>query len=443
MNALARLLTATLLSPALIGAAHSAPNPPAQPNILIILADDLGWADVSCNGSREMATPHIDSIAANGVRCTAGYVTAPQCSPSRAGLLTGRYQQRFGHENNNHISCLNTGQKLLPAYLKPAGYDTGMVGKWHLGMGTERHPMQHGFDEFYGFQGGGHAYLGEREADKRTPVLRGTRVEKPGDFLTTRFGHEAARFISDHPKKPWFLYLAFNAPHVPLTMPPGYEARVAPIASKNRALCVAMMLNEDDAVGDVLDALRKTGQEERTLVVFLSDNGGTAIPPEYIKNASINLPFRGVKGDVYEGGIREPFMMQWKGVLPAGRIYEQPVSSLDLLPTALAAAGLPVPATAPLDGVNLLPFLDGTIAGSPHAVLYWRFQNVWAVRKGDWKWVAKRHKPDELYDLATDPAESKDLSARHPEVAKQLAGLWEKWNASNPPLGPAVKDGSD
>ncbi len=414
--------------------------PAAKPNLLILIADDLGWADVGFNGSKEIPTPHLDSLARNGVRCSAGYVTAPQCSPTRAGLLTGRYQQRFGHDNNNYnLACFHTGQRILPEHLKAAGYVTGLVGKWHLGMAPSDHPQQHGFDEFFGFQGGGHAYLQERWQDKENSVLSGTQP-RPLDgssFLTSTFGREAADFVRRHQDRHWFLYTAFNAPHMPMTMPPGYEDKVKHIKNPNRARCVAMMMNLDDAVGEILAALRATGQEERTLIVFLSDNGGTGTPGNFIKNASLNVPYRGVKGDVYEGGIREPFVVQWKNRLPAGRTFNAPVSALDLLPTALAAAGAsPLPGV-PLEGVNLLPFLRGDQSAPPHAELYWRWQNKCAVRQGDWKWVQNKGDPAELYDLASDPSEQFNLAPHQPERMKELARLFARWNAANPALDPA------
>ena len=432
------LLTTLLLAP--LGSLHAADAPTKKPNILIILADDLGWADTGFNGSKEVATPHLDSLATNGIRFSAGYVTAPQCSPTRAGLLTGRYQQRFGHDNNNYnLACFHTGQRIFPEYLKAAGYATGMVGKWHLGSAPSDHPQQHGFDEFFGFQGGGHAYLTERPQDADNPVMHGTNA-LPLDgttFLTTTFGRESASFIRRHTDQPWFLYVAFNSPHIPQAMPPGYEDKVKDIKQPIRARCVAMTMNMDDAVGEILDALRTTGQEDRTLIVFTSDNGGTALPDNMIKNGSLNVPYRGVKGDVYEGGIREPFVIQWKSHLPAGKTIDAPVSSLDLLPTALAAAdSKPLPDIS-LEGVNLLPYLTGKTEDAPHDVLYWRWQDKCAVRQGDWKWVRVKNDPEELYNLATDPYEKTNCAASHPEELKQLAGLFTAWNTKNPELNPA------
>ncbi|TSA32031.1 MAG: sulfatase [Verrucomicrobiaceae bacterium] len=421
--------------------AAEAKMPVGKPNILILLADDLGWADVGFNGSKEIPTPNLNSLAANGIRFTAGYVTAPQCSPTRAGLLTGRYQQRFGHENNNYLlACFQTGQKIFAEHLKASGYVTGMVGKWHLGSTPSDHPQKHGFDEFFGFQGGGHGYLGTRPQDAGNPLMRGTTTISPDDagYLTTTFGSEAASFIERHTDQPWFLYTAFNAPHLPQTMPPGCEDKVKHIANPKRALCAAMIMSLDDAVGEILKALRATGQEDRTLIVFLSDNGGTGTPEKIIKNCSFNVPYRGVKGDVYEGGIREPFVIQWKGRLPAGKTFDTPVSSLDLLPTALAAAGAkPLPETE-LDGVNLLPQLLGESKKPPHDALFWRWQSAKAVRQGDWKWMVNNSRaPVELFNLADDPSEKNNLADREPARVKALSALFEEWNAKNPPLNPA------
>jgi arylsulfatase A-like enzyme len=224
---------------------------------------------------------------------------------------------------------------------------------------------------------------------------------------------------------------------MPQAMPPGYENKVKDIKHPVRARCVAMTMNMDDAVGEILDALRATGQEERTLIVFTSDNGGTALPDSMIKNGSLNVPYRGVKGDVYEGGMREPFVIQWKSHLPAGKTLDAPVSSLDLLPTALAVAGArPLPGSS-LEGVNLLPYLTGTTKDAPHEVLYWRWQNKCAVRQGDWKWVRVKNDPEELYNLATDPYEKTNCAASHPEELKKLAGRFAAWNTTNPELNPA------
>jgi len=445
----ARIIKSLLVGPLCLVALTIHAATPEKPNILIILADDLGWADVGFNGSKEIPTPNLDSLAANGIRCTAGYVTAPQCSPSRAGLLTGRYQQRFGHENNNYLlACFATGQRIFPEHLKTAGYVTGMIGKWHLGNSPSDHPQKHGFDEFFGFQGGGHAYLGERLKDQSIPLVRGTTTILPDTtkFLTTTFGNEAAAFVRRHSDQPWFLYTAFNAPHMPMTMPPGYEEKVKHIENPKRALCAAMIMNLDDAVGEILSALRSTGQEDRTFIVFLSDNGGTGTPQKIVKNFSFNIPYRGVKGDVYEGGIREPFVIQWKDRLPEGKTFDAPVSALDLLPTALAAAGAaPLPESS-LDGVNLLPHLLGKSKEPPHAVLYWRWQSAKAVRQGDWKWVVNNsHAPVELFKLSDDPCEQTNLADREPERVKTLTALFDEWNAKNPPLNPMhnFKEGSD
>jgi arylsulfatase A-like enzyme len=437
----------------LIAPASSPADAPRRPNIVIIFADDYGHGDCGIHGCKDIPTPHIDSIAKNGVRCTSGYVSAPQCSPTRAGMLTGRYQQRFGHEHNaaHEGSALPLTETTLADRLKAAKYATGLVGKWHLGLGEKQHPLDRGFGEFYGFLGGANPYL-PRGANGTVPrILRGRDDANEKQFLTEAIGREAAAFIDRHQKEPFFLYLAFNAPHGPLEAPESHLKRFAGIADEKRRTYAAMVSAMDDAIGVMLAKLKAAGLEENTLIFFFSDNGG---PTDV--NASSNAPFRGVKGEVREGGIRTPFFVQWKSVLPAGKLYDQPVIQLDIHPTALAAAGVPLPADAKLDGVNLLPYLTGKKTEPPHDVLYWRFSfppkqpnhYKWAIRQGDWKLLtdidANRAKNNQevvdgnkrLVNLRTDPTESTDLSKQHPEKAKALEELWKKWNAELTPPPP-------
>jgi arylsulfatase A-like enzyme len=423
-----------------------ATEPTARPNIVIILADDFGYGDLSLHGCKDIPTPHIDSLGQNGVRCTHGYVSAPQCSPTRAGLLTGRYQQRFGHEYNAALpgGALALTETTLADRLQAAGYATGLVGKWHLGLDDHHHPLRRGFQEFFGFLGGANPYLPRGPGGVVPRVLRGREDAREKDYLTDAFAREAVAFVDRHRRAPFFLYLAFNAPHGPLEAAPQYLKRFAAIQDEKRRTYAAMVSAMDDAVGRLLDQLRAAGLEENTLLFFLSDNGG---PTDV--NASRNDPFRGVKGEVREGGIRVPFLVQWKARLAAGKVYEQPVIQLDVLPTVLAAAGLPLPADAGLDGVNLLPHLTGQQAAAPHDVLYWRFnfparqpaRHKWAVRQGDWKLFtdidANRTRTNpppgtdvrKLVNLATDLRESTDLSRQHPEKVQALEALWKKWNA--------------
>src|SRR5262245_1866816 len=444
-------LGACLLGGLLAAAPCRAADAGAKPNILVILADDFGYGDIGVHGCKDIPTPHIDSLAKNGVRCTNGYVSAPQCSPTRAGLMTGRYQQRFGHEHNqaHEGSALPLTEVTLADRLKAAGYVTGLVGKWHLGAGDKHHPQSRGFQEFFGFLGGANPYLPLAKTGVVPRILRGKVDAKEKEYLTTALGREAAAFVDRHQKKPFFLYLAFNAPHGPMQASPKHLKRFEKIKDEKRRTYATMVAAMDDAIGVVLAKLKAAKLLDNTLIFFFSDNGG---PTEV--NGSLNTPLRGVKGEVREGGIRTPFLVQWPAKLPAGKVYDKPVIQLDIHPTALAAAGAPAPAGAKLDGVNLLPYLTGKAKGSPHAVLYWRFNfppnpkrtdlHKWAIREGDWKLFTDHGRDKDgkrvpggvkLVNLAEDVSESKDLSKEYPEKVKALQAAWKKWNAELAPPG--------
>lgn len=399
-----------------------------RPNIVVIVADDLGYNGVGCYGCKDIPTPNIDSLARNGVRFTNGYVTCPVCSPTRAGLVTGRYQQRFGHEFNPGSGQpqpknfgLPLSEKTIADYLKAAGYRTGIVGKWHLGNKPELFPTKRGFDEYFGFLGGAHPYVNLR-ADQPNPIYRGTQPVDEKEYLTDAFTREAVAFVDRHAKEPFFLYLTYNAVHSPLQAPEKYLERFKGIEDTKRRTHAAMLAAMDDGIGALLGKLRDAGIERNTLVFFISDNGGPTR-----QTTSSNVPLSGFKAQVWEGGIRVPFMVQWKGRLPEGKTYDEPVISLDILPTALAAAGAPRPEG--LDGVDLLPYLAGPKKGAPHEVLFWRFGQQWAVRKGDWKLTKLANEPVKLFNLAKDPGEKNDLAAEQPEKVKDLEATWEKWNA--------------
>jgi arylsulfatase A-like enzyme len=431
------------------------------PNVIVIVADDMGYADIGVNGCRDIPTPHIDSLAKNGVRCSNGYVSHPYCSPTRAGLMTGRYQQRFGHEFNPGPPTNRTPEVGLPLSettfadrMKAAGYKTGIVGKWHLGHTDDKfHPLNRGFDEFFGFLGGSHSYL--RSGTGYTAILRGRDEVQEKEYLTDAFAREGVAFIERHAKEPFFLYWAFNAVHGPMEAADKYLARFPEIKDPKRRTYAAMQAALDDGIGQGLTKLRELGIDEDTLIFFVSDNGG----PESV-NASDNGPFKGVKGTTWEGGIHVPFLVQWKGKLPAGKVYDQPVVQLDFLPTALAAAGVPVQPAWKLDGVNLLPYLQGEKSGAPHAALYWRFGGSMAIRMGDWKLVKttggkggadeagaanRRDKATvsgaELYNLQADIGEQTNLAASQPEKTKELAAVWQKWNSEliDPLWGPPTR----
>lgn len=404
----------------------------SKPNVLILYADDLGYADLGATGSKQVRTPHIDSLATNGVRFPNSYVTGCVCSPSRAGLLTGRYQNRFGldancegeSKQNRAPRGLDLKQTTMAQRLKELGYATGLVGKWHLGAADGYRPTQRGFDEFYGLLPHG---IGAGKGDEPVPIYRGTeRVAVPADH-TVAFGKEAEAFIDRHRDAPWFLYLAFTAVHAPHVAPPRYLEPFAHLP-KGTQQYYAMIACLDDAIGGVLGKLREHKLEENTLIFFASDNGGPT------GRAVSNGPYQGGKWSLWEGGIRSPIFIQWKGRIPGSREVPHPIHQLDFLPTALAAAGASARPEWQLDGVNLLPLLEGKTDQPPHDALFWRFGVQYAVRQGDWKLVKPSiHAAPRLFNVAADPGEKTDLAAQQPERVKQLQALWDAWNARNEP----------
>ncbi|MGC4013894.1 MAG: sulfatase-like hydrolase/transferase [Luteolibacter sp.] len=414
-----------------------------KPNVLLIVADDLGYGELGLQGyTKDIPTPNIDSLAANGTRFSNGYVSGPYCSPTRAALLTGRYQQRFGHEFNpgppaeaNAKVGLDLNEKTIADRLKTAGYATGWFGKSHLGTAPEFHPQQRGFDEFYGFLGGAHSYV--NPGTGVNAIFHGTEpVADPG-YLTEAFAREAAAFIEKKKDSQWFVYLPFNAVHAPLETLEKYDKKFASIEDPKRRKFAALLAGLDDSVGTVLNKVRELKLEEDTLVYFISDNGGPTP-----STTSGNGPLKGYKAQTSEGGIRVPFVVQWKGKVPAGKTDDRPVIQLDLLPTTLAAAGVPVDPAWKLDGVNLLPYIKDGNTAQPHDTLYWRFGKQIAIRKGDWKLVKSagdggtagageaNTEGAHLYNLAKDIGEKTDLAAQEPEKVKELAAQWDTWNAT-------------
>ncbi len=422
------------------------PAPASKPNVLLILADDLGYADIGCQAvEKDVKTPNIDSIAQNGVRFTQGYVSCPVCSPSRAGILTGKYQERFGHEHNPTADFdgkfgLPKDQITLANEFHRIGYATAAFGKWHEGNSEGYYPNQRGFDTFFGFLGGMHTYF-QRSAPQDQGFNSIRRDNTPVDektYLTDAITREAVSFIDSHATSPFFMYVAYNAVHVPQAAPPKYQNRFPDVTDHQRKMMLAMLSAEDDGVGAVLTKLRDLHLEENTLVIFLSDNGGPTA-----ENGSRNSPLRGFKGQVWEGGIRIPFMLQWKGKLPAGKVLTDPIISLDLFPTTLAAAGADPRKEISLDGINLLPYINGDTT-KPHQTLYWRFSPQWAIRDNNYKLLKTRDGITHLFDLEKDPSEKSDLFATSPELANQLQSKFDAWNKTlAEPLWPGRQEGAN
>lgn len=412
----------------------------SKPNILLILADDLGYADLGCQGSTDVVSPHIDSIAANGVRFTQGYVSAPQCVPSRAGLMTARDQNRFGAESNLYGHTFGD-ERTLAESLKDAGYVTGMAGKWHGHEPGDR-PFDRGFDECFWNNGGGILFP-DPNIGLRKNHFRNAEPEQEREYSTDAYGREAAAFIDRHAggEKPFLYFLSFVPPHWPMEAKAEHLKRFAHVRDLHRRTMLAMMASMDENIGKVLAKIREKGVEENTLILFLSDNGGPTgnprtdpdAPFQHGQNTSRNEPLRGMKGNLLEGGIRVPFLLQWKSILPKGVVYEKPVTAFDIGATALALAG--VKAEPALDGVNLMPFLLGKQEGLPHERLFWRFRfdpdgkypRQWAVREGDWKLVQAWHEEPALYNLAADVAENDNRIEQEPEIAARLRDAYLAW----------------
>ena len=419
----------------------SAAGAAERPNILVVLADDMGFGDLGCTGSTQIKTPNIDALAAGGILCTDGYVSGAVCAPSRAGLMTGRYQNRFGYEHNRTVPAhvkpeyvaVAKEERMIPAYLKEAGYATAIVGKWHLG-GQEpewHHPLGRGFDYYFG-RYGGHGYFPKDNA--KGNILRGRdpveAIEVP--YMTDWYTKEAIDFIERVPSgQPWFLYLAHDTPHTPLQAREDDIRRYRHIDDRKRRIYAAMQHRLDQSVGAIVDRLKEKGQFDNTLIVFLSDNGGPCTA-----NASINAPLRGQKSMVLEGGVRVPYIFSWPAGLPAGQRYREPFISLDLLPTFLAAAGIDREAVEnpkrPLDGVDLLPFFRGEREGEPpHESLYWRIiLRGAAIRDGNWKLVRLYDRPPMLFDLSRDISEQEDLAASDPDRVRVMMKKLFEWEIS-------------
>ncbi len=417
----------------LLGAFGAAGSPAASvlPNVLVILVDDAGYADFGFMGSKDLLTPHIDRLASLGTVFRDAHVTATVCSPSRAGLLTGRYQQRFGHETNSPPPELGlpVGEQTLGDVLGGAGYRTIAIGKWHLGERSSFHPLNRGFDEFYGFLEGGRGYFPDPAIDRpdnARALLEGRQQVDFTGYLTDRFTDRALEFLADAgtstvagERRPWFMYLAYNAVHTPMHAKPQDLAR---FAGHPRRELAAMTWSLDENVGRIIAALDASGAMDDTLIFFLSDNGGA------YNNQSSNLPLKGWKGNQFEGGHRVPFVVTWKNHLPAGGHFDGLTSALDIFATASRVAGVD-PVERGADGVDLLPYLTGEQAGDPHDKLYWRKDRMAGMRWGTDKLVRLEGYGYRMYDLAAEPGETDDVAAQKPARFEQMKHdliTWER-----------------
>lgn len=437
-----------------------------RPNVMLIVSDDQGYPDLGCIGAKPIQTPHLDRLAAEGVRATSFYVTWPACTPSRGSLLTGRYPQRNGLYDMVRNDMVNYGHRFtwdeyavspemtlgldpreltLGDALRSVGYANAVVGKWDMGQAKRYLPLQRGFDRFYGHGNNGIDYYTHERYGVPSMFRDNQRTQEDrGQYITHVFGRESLAFLKEHAgRRPFFLYLAFNAPHGASTLaednggqkpgvqaPEEYVARYRGVVNNERlATYYAAVTCMDEEIGKLLQALDDTGQTKNTIVMFLSDNGGSG-------NGG-NAPLKGSKGTMWEGGLRVPFLIRWPGRVPPGRVTDEFLTSLEIMPTLLSATGAALPASVKLDGFDMLPVLRGE-QPSPRTEMFWQRRSDKAARVGDWKWVDSA-KGQGLFDLRTDLGETKDLSSQQPEVAAKLKARFEAWQAemeASEPRGP-------
>ena len=411
------------------------------PNIVLLFADDLGYGDTSLYGSEKIPTPNIDALGKQGVRFSNAYVTAASCSPSRAGLMSGQYQQRFGFEFNTAGGAithrlhrgLDPSVVTMADVLKQAGYVTGMFGKWHLGTQPQFHPQARGFDEFYGFLAGAHSFFPAKNPQPfHSTVMRDTSPLIEPEYLTDAIARETVAFIDANHTKPFFAYVPFNAVHTPIEATKKYQDRFPNESNQTKRDYYAMTSALDDAVGSIVAAIDKHGLTDNTLVVFVNDNGG----PIYTGVQS-NGPLKLGKLFLFEGGIRVPMIIKLPGTFEPNYVYDQPASTLDLFPTICGTAGIKIPSKINLDGIDLSPFIKGQVTGSPHDALFWSNGPNIAVRHGDWKLV-KSYNNTWLFNLASDIGESNNLTKSKPEIVEQLETLYHEWRSRmNEPAWPS------
>ncbi|MEC3905715.1 sulfatase-like hydrolase/transferase [Tamlana sp. 2201CG12-4] len=448
-------------------------NTEKKPNFIIVLVDDMGWGDVGYQGADDMLTPNIDKLASEGTQFSQGYVTCSVCGPSRTSLLSGRYSDEIGIWGNfgkNAKDGFPADEKMISDYVKQAGYTTGAIGKWHMGYAKDEFkPENRNWDYFYGFYIGGHDYFNaaksyDHKKANEWPIQRNSDIVdyNKGDYLTDKFNEEAVDFIDKNSDKPFLLYVAYNAVHYPWSVPDNYLERVdkeRDIKLKYRRILAGMTLAIDDGVGAMMNKLKEKNIDDNTVIIFLSDNGSPkGIAGHYKHNygetaMSSTGGLKGFKGDTYEGGIRVPFIMKWPGKTTPGQVYDKPVISIDILPTIAENIGVSTKEDH-LSGVNLLPYIQGTKKERPHEVLYWTYQDDYAIRDGDWKLTwndqelnenmltikehgekvpgAPKSVETRLFNLAEDPYEKHNLKDKYPEIAKRLQEKYNTWGAAMP-----------
>ncbi len=420
-----------------------------RPNVIIFLADDMGYGDAGFTGAKDILTPNLDALAAEGAVFTQGYSNHPYSGPSRAALMSGRYQHRFGFETNpsfdpaNMIMGISVDEKLFPARLQDAGYTTAGFGKWHLGAAAPFHPNKRGFDYYYGFLGGGHDYfkidntVSIDQTSYLQPLIRNKEAASFEGYLTTALSRDAVQFVKNNAEgnKPMFLYVAYNAPHSPLQAPKEDIARYAHIEDRKRRTYAAMVDVMDRGIGEVVAALKEAGEYENTLIFFMSDNGGpqpSAKSPN-AGNGSVNFPYRDGKGSFYEGGIHVPFMACWPAKIKAGTRFDYPVSSIDISATAVTLAGGDTDTPKKMDGVNPIPYVTGEIKGAPHEAVYWRSGPSFVVMDSQGNKYLKLRDEVMLYQLRKDVGEQKNVLNANRKIGDELLAKWNKWNESNIP----------
>ena len=407
-----------------------------KPNFIIILADDLGYGDLGFTGSTQIKTPNIDALAKNGVVCTQGYVSAPVCGPSRAGLMTGRNQVNFGFDNNpivdlpqfdeNYVG-VPTSETTIANRLADLGYTNGLVGKWHLGEADQFHPTKRGFHEFWGYLGGGHHYFANKPNGEAWPnkIISNYKKPQPITYITDDKGDECVDFIKRHKKDPFFLFASFNAPHAPLQATKADLELYAHISDVKRRTYAAMIHRLDMNVGRIIKELKKQKIYKNTVVVFLSDNGG---PCNH--NASVNAPLNGQKGILLEGGIRVPFVISYPKYLGKG-VFDKPISALDLTPMFVNLAGGKI-SPKETDGVDILPYLRGDNNANPHESMLWRFTISGGIRKGNWKLIRLPDRLPLLFNLDKDPSEQHNVASENWDLVESLLKELGDWDVSCP-----------